>query len=169
VSRDDSGSHPSLKGEFIMRKKNTFVLSMLLAVGVLLPGFALAQNYPATVGQLVATTKKDVGAISMADLKAAVDRGEAGIIVDVREPSEFADGHVAGAVNVPRGLIEFNIWTLVGFPDKIDTNTKLTLYCKTGGRAALAAKSLRALGFTNVIAVDMKIDEWMKAGYPTAS
>ncbi len=102
----------------------------------------------------------------MADFKMAVDRKDVGVLVDVREPDEFADGHIAGAINVPRGLIEFTIWTHVGFPDKTDTGRKLTLYCKTGGRCALAAKSLQDLGFTNVTAVDMKLEDWVKAGYP---
>jgi rhodanese-related sulfurtransferase len=148
-----------------MSNKSTLMLSLLLA-GFLFPAFVLAQNYPASVGQMVAATKKDVGAISIAELKARFDSGEAGIIIDVREPSEFADGHVTGAINVPRGLLEFNIWPEVGYPDKTDMGKKITLYCKTGGRAALAAKSLRELGFTNVVAVDMKVDDWKQAGYP---
>jgi rhodanese-related sulfurtransferase len=147
-------------------KKNAFVLAVVVALGLALPGFVLAQNYPPSVGQLVAATKKQVKTIDMAGLKAALDRGEAGVIVDVREPGEYADGHLNAAVNVPRGLIEFNIWTHVGYPDKTDTGKKLTLYCKTGGRCALAAKSLQDLGFTNVTAVDMKIEDWVKAGYP---
>ncbi len=147
-------------------KKNAFVLAVVMTLGLALPGFVLAQNYPPSVGQLVATTKKQVKTIDMAALKAALDRGDAGIIVDVREPGEYADGHLNGAINVPRGLIEFNIWTHVGYPEKTDMGKKLTLYCKTGGRCALAAKSLQDLGFTNVTAVDMKIDDWVKAGYP---
>ena len=147
-------------------KKNAFVLAVIVTLGLALPGFVLAQNYPPSVGQLVATTKKQVKTIDMAALKAALDRGDAGLIVDVREPGEYADGHLSGAVNVPRGLIEFNIWTHVGYPDKTDMGKKLTLYCKTGGRCALAAKSLQDLGLANVTAVDMKIDDWVKAGYP---
>lgn len=149
-----------------MCKKNRFTLSMVLLVGLLLPGFVLAQNYPSSVTQLVAATKKDVGAISMADFKGRFDSGDAGLVIDVREPSEFAEGHVTGAINVPRGLIEFNVWPVVGFPDKTDMGRKITVYCRTGGRAALTAKSLRDLGFTNVVAVDMKIDDWKQAGYP---
>jgi len=47
-------------------------------------------------------------------------------------------------------------------------NKQLTLYCRTGGRCALATKSLMDLGFTNVTAADIKIEEWQKAGYPMA-
>jgi rhodanese-related sulfurtransferase len=150
----------------MLSRKNVFALAVVLAIGVALPGYAFAQNYPPSVGQFVAATKKQVRTIDMAALKAAIDQGQAGVLVDVREPDEFAEGHLPGAVNVPRGLIEFNIWTLVGYPDKTDTGAKITLYCKTGGRCALAAKSLQDLGFTNVTAADMKIEQWAKAGYP---
>ena len=130
------------------------------------PAFAFAQNYPPAVSQLVATTKKQIKTINMADFKSALDKKELGTIVDVREPGEYAEGHVAGAVNVPRGLLEFTIWEHVGFPDKTDMNKRLTLYCKTGGRCALATKTLVDLGFTNVVSADMKIEDWTKAGYP---
>ncbi len=150
----------------MLSSRRSFVIAVLAAIGLALPGFVLAQNYPPSVGQLVASTKKQVKTISMADFKMALDRKDVGVLVDVREPGEYADGHVAGAINVPRGLIEFTIWTHIGFPDKTDMARKLTLYCKTGGRCALATKSLQDLGLTNVTSVDMKLDDWIKAGYP---
>ena len=129
---------------------------------------APAPSYPPTINQLVAKTKSQVKTVKMPEFKAAFDRGELGLIVDVRNENEFEDGFIPGAVNVPRGLIEFRVWKLVGFPDKTDMNAKMTLYCATGGRCALATKSLQDLGFTNVTSVDMKFDDWVKAGYPVA-
>jgi len=64
-------------------------------------------------------------------------------------------------------LVEFTIWKNVGFPDNTDTGKKIYIYCRTGGRAALATKSLQDLGFINVVHVNMKTAEWEKAGYPT--
>ena len=55
-----------------------------------------------------------------------------GLLVDVREPGEYADGYIPGAVNLPRGVIELKIWPYVGFPDKTDLSRKITLYCGTG-------------------------------------
>lgn len=127
---------------------------------------APAPTYPPSVGQMVAKVKAEVKAVNLADFKAVYDRKETGLLVDARNENEFEDGHIAGAVNVPRGLVEFRIWKLVGFPDKTDLNTKISVYCATGGRAALATKSLRDLGFTNVTAVDLKFEDWKKAGYP---
>ena len=153
------------------RKSTLFTALMLAGVVTLVAAQtapAPAPTYPPTINQMVAATKAQVKTIKMADFKAAFDRKDLGLIVDVRNENEFADGYVPGAVNVPRGLIEFRIWKLVGFPDRTDMNAKMTLYCATGGRCALATKSLQDLGFTNVTSVDMKFDDWVKAGYPVA-
>ena len=129
---------------------------------------APAPSYPPSINQLVATTKSQIKTVKMPEFKAAFDRKDIGLLIDVRNENEFEDGFVPGAVNVPRGLIEFRIWKLVGFPDKTRMDTKMTLYCATGGRCALATKSLQELGFTNVTSVDMKFEDWVKAGYPVA-
>jgi rhodanese-related sulfurtransferase len=157
-------------------KRNTMLKKLLLtlsAVGVMtaftsLPTDALAQNYPDTIKQMVGKAKKEVPLVNMEQFKAGFDKKSLGLIVDVRNPDEFADGHVPGAVNVPRGLLEFTIWNHVGYPDKTDMNKQMTLYCKTGGRCALATKTLRDLGFTNVTSADMVFEQWVKAGYPVA-
>ena len=104
--------------------------------------------------------------LGMPMFKVGLDQKSLGLIIDVREPAEFAGGHVPGAINIPRGLIEFRIWSHVGYPDKLDKNQKIVVYCGTGARAALAAKSLQDLHFSNVAAVDMKIEDWQKSGYP---
>ena len=85
-------------------------------------------------------------------------------IVDVREPEEFLGGHVRSAINIPRGVIEFIIWGKVGYPDKTNMDQKMYLYCKVGGRCALAVKALRDLGFTEVYRTDLKIKEWIESG-----
>jgi len=150
----------------MLTKKLSLLAAVMLGFALALPGYVAAQNYPSSVKELVANTRKQVKWIDMAAFKAAFDRKEAGVIVDVREPEEFAAGHVPGAINVPRGLIEFNIWSYIGFPEKTDMNQQLSLYCKTGGRCTLAAKSLQDLGLTNVTAVVMTFEDWQKAGYP---
>ena len=60
----------------------------------------------------------------------------------MREPAEFAAGHVPGAVNIPRGVLEFRIYKELGYPKKVDTSRKIYVQCQTGGRASLAAASL---------------------------
>ncbi len=130
------------------------------------PGGASAQAYPPAVSQLVAAAKAQIKTSDMATFKAALDKNSVGLLIDVREPDEYAGGFIPGAINVPRGVIELRIWAYVGFPDKTDMSKKMTLYCGSGTRCVLAAKSLKDLGFSDVTAVDMRIDEWAKAGYP---
>ena len=140
--------------------------ALLLAAGALSGGWAGAQRYPSSVKDLVARTKAQVRTIDMAAFKSALDARAAGLVVDVREPEEYRSGHVPGAINIPRGVIELAIWPHVGFPDATDLGKRITLYCGSGTRCILAAKSLQELGFTNAVAVDMRIADWAKAGHP---
>jgi len=128
-------------------------------------GVALAEPPPA-VAELVAKAKTAVNTIDMQAFRALLEQPDHGFIIDVREPDEFATGHVPGAVNIPRGVIEFRIWALIDYPKNVPADVKLTLYCKSGGRCALAAKSLKELGFVKATAVDMKLKDWVDAGYP---
>jgi len=102
----------------------------------------------------------------MKTFKDIVDRKSYDMIIDVREPDEYDVGHVPGAMNIPRGIIEFKIWRYIGYPNSTDTSKRIFLYCKSGSRCALATHSLKKLGFTNVVAVDMKFKAWEDAGYP---
>ncbi len=142
---------------------------MALALAAIAPGHCGAQAYPPQVLELVARTRTQIKTIDMAALKAAVDQRTAGLLIDVREPQEFQAGHIPGALNIPRGLVELRIWGLVGFPGPLDQARKITLYCGSGVRCILAAKSLQDLGFTNVVAVDMRLADWAAAGYPLAT
>ncbi|MCL4783985.1 MAG: sulfurtransferase [Bryobacterales bacterium] len=75
--------------------------------------------------------------------------GETHILVDVREESEFAAGHVKGAVHLGKGVIERDIETAI--PDK---TRKLILYCGGGFRSALVADNLRKMGYTTPVNLD---------------
>jgi rhodanese-related sulfurtransferase len=149
-----------------MKRINRSALVLLMAVAMLLPGLGYGADYPASVDQLVANAKKAVKTVNMGEFKAMYDKTDVGLLIDVRDPDEYAAGHIPGAVNISRGTIEFNLWKYVGGHKKPDLSKKMTLYCSSGGRCALAAKSLTDLGFTNVTAVDMKLADWTKAGCP---
>jgi len=138
----------------------TFLLAVLCA------GNAHATPLPEVVTKLVAETKTKVTTIDMENFRKVVDTRAYDYIIDVREPDEYASGHVPGAINIPRGVIEFRIWPLVGYPDNTNTGLRIYTYCKTGSRCALAARSLQDLGFTDVTAVDMKLADWGDAGHP---
>lgn len=149
-----------------MRRSKTSILTILLAAVLLLPGLGYSADFPASVIQLVANAKKAIKTVNMAEFKSIYDNKDAGLLIDVRDPDEFATGHIPGAVNVSRGTLEFKLWKMVGGHEKPDLNKKMTLYCASGGRCALATKSLMDLGFINATAVDMKLSDWKKAGYP---
>ena len=91
------------------------------------------------------------------------------LVIDVREPNEYAQGHIAHAINIPRGLIEFAIFDHPETKPNLDENniaeTKITIYCKSGGRSALATQSLQALGFKNVVSLQDGIMGWEAAGF----
>ena len=144
-------------------------LTPFLAIALLLPAATWAQNYPPAVTELVTKARKQLKTIDAKTFKATLDKKSAGLIVDVREPAEFAEGHVPGAINLPRGVIEFKVWPHLGYPEKLDTKKKITVYCGNGFRSILAAKTLQDLKLGNVTAVDMKWEEWTKAKYPVVT
>jgi rhodanese-related sulfurtransferase len=125
-----------------------------------------AQAYPQSVTDLIARARAEIRTIDLRAFKAGFDSKSLGLIVDVREPGEYAQGHIPGALNIPRGVIELKIWPYLGFPEKLDLHKRITLYCGSGTRCALAAKSLQDLGLRDVVAADMSIEAWGRAGYP---
>jgi rhodanese-related sulfurtransferase len=129
------------------------------------PGFA-AENWPDSVDQYVAQIRKTIDTTEMDGYLAVVNNPNGALLVDVREETEFKDGHVPGTVNVSRGRLEFRIWKPLGYPGKVEMNRKIYVQCATGGRATLAAKQLRDVGFTNVTAVVMELADWQKKGHP---
>ncbi|MEO6865361.1 MAG: rhodanese-like domain-containing protein [Gemmatimonadaceae bacterium] len=82
-------------------------------------------------------------------------------LVDVREDTEWAAGHVAGAVHVGKGVIERDIEDRI--PDK---NAEIVLYCGGGFRSVLAADALQKMGYTNVASMAGGWREWKAAGAP---
>jgi rhodanese-related sulfurtransferase len=89
------------------------------------------------------------------------DRNEAHILIDVREESEFAAGHLPGAIHLGKGVIERDIVAAV--PDKDAT---LILYCGGGFRSVLAADNLRKMGYSKAISMDGGWRAWNQAGQP---
>lgn len=116
-----------------------------------------------TAHDLVAAAKSRVQEISIADAEQAIR--DADVLVDVREADEFAAGHIGGAVHMSRGLLEFKF---SGNPTLQARDTKVVLYCKTSGWAALAACALHDMGYLNVKSIAGGFDAWAAAGKPVA-
>lgn len=149
-----------------MNRTLRFVFVFAGALVMTSPAFAQAA-WPQIVTDHVMEVRKTIKTVDMAGYLAAVKEPKGAFIVDIREPAEFAAGHVPGAVNIPRGLLEFQIYKMMGYPDKpVDTSRTIYVQCQTGGRATLATADLKKIGFTNPIAVVMNWPDWVKNGYP---
>ncbi len=113
--------------------------------------------------KLVNEAKSRVKETNVTDVKRRMDGGEKFVLVDVREESEWARGHVAGAVYLGKGVIERDAEQR--FPDP---STKLILYCGGGFRSALAADNLQKMGYKNVESMDGGWKGWVEAGLPVS-
>jgi rhodanese-related sulfurtransferase len=110
---------------------------------------------------IVNDAKKRVKECTVDDVKKRLDRGEKFTLVDTREESEFAAGHLPGALHLSKGVIERDIEKKV--PDR---SAPLVLYCGGGFRSALAADNLQKMGYTNVISMDGGMRDWRAKKYP---
>ena len=120
---------------------------------------------------LVAQAKKLIQEIKPEALREYLDDDL--VIIDVREVDEFTQGSIPGAINIPRGVLEFelsrhpalncNPHPVVSKPEQ-----PIYLYCRSGGRSALAAASLQSMGFANVCSLAGGFDAWTSQNHPVA-
>lgn len=115
-----------------------------------------------TYEDLVAEARENAGRTDPDEVKRSLDSGEGITIVDVREPAEYEEGHLPGAMLVPRGLLEYRAAT--DLPDK---DRRIITHCALGGRGALAASTLTEMGYTNVANMEGGMKGWREKGYET--
>jgi len=121
---------------------------------------SLAVAADMTAKDFVAEAKKNITTISVGEAKALFDKGGV-IFLDIREPKEYKSGHIPGAINVPRGLLEFTIGKEM--PDK---NAQAVVYCRSDGRSSLGTDTLVKMGYKSLKNMDGGWKAWTKAGYP---
>lgn len=114
-----------------------------------------------TAQDLVAAAKAHVTEVPLSDAETAIRQAD--VLIDVREADEFAAGHLPGAIHASRGMLEFK---LSATPALTPRDLKVVLYCKTSGRAALAAAAMQAMGYLNVSSIAGGYDAWAAAGKP---
>lgn len=110
---------------------------------------------------IVKDAKSRVKEIDVDQYLAMKSAGAAHMLIDTREESEWAAGHLPGAVHIGKGVIERDI--VAKAPDKKAT---LVLYCGGGFRSALAGDNLRKMGYENVISLDGGWSVWKGKGLP---
>jgi rhodanese-related sulfurtransferase len=106
-----------------------------------------------TIPEVIAQAKLSLNTITAVD---AVEKckNEKGIIIDVREPAEFAEKSGKSTVNIPRGLLEMKMLQM--HPDE---NLAIFIHCATGARATFAAEQLQRVGYNNVWVITSMIDD----------
>ncbi len=124
---------------------------------------------PKSPAELVAEARARITEVSVEAL--AAEAPGSFVLIDVREPAEYASAHIAGAIPIPRGVLEFQVEAnpaiaCVTEPALALREQPIVLYCRTGGRSALAAESLQRLGFTRVRSLAGGITAWTAAGMP---
>ncbi len=148
-----------------MKRLVRVAIIALTAFAISAPALA-AENWPDSFGTYVSKVRKTVKTTDIKGYLAAVKNPNGAMLIDIREPSEYAAGHVSGTVNIPRGLLEFQIWKQMGYPKAVNMKTKIYVQCATGGRATLAAADLKRIGFKDVIAVVAVTADFEKNGFP---
>lgn len=108
-----------------------------------------------TKEELLAEARASVNPVDATQAEGLLQQGV--VVLDVREPAEFDMGHLPGAVNVPRGVLEFRVGD---HPALTDSAAGILLYCKNGGRSTLAAHTLKRMGFENVKMLVGGFDGW---------
>lgn len=107
----------------------------------------------------VVEAKAQIREIGIGEAKVFMAQGA--VVLDVREPEEFAAGHLPGALHIPRGILEFKT------PSVLQDATKTVLvYCKTGGRSALATHALNRMGYSAALSLAGGFDNWAAQGEP---
>ena len=122
---------------------------------------------PKTVADLVAEAKQRVENLSVDQVAAELDGGDA-ILIDVREQVERdQQGVIPGAVHAPRGMLEFYADPTSPYHrPEFDPDRRIILHCAAGGRSAMGADVLQQMGYGNVAHLDGGFAAWTAAGRP---
>jgi molybdopterin/thiamine biosynthesis adenylyltransferase/rhodanese-related sulfurtransferase len=121
-------------------------------------------SMPKTYKEIMNEARKLVPELSPTEVKQKLDRGEAPLLLDVREKEEYRDGHLEGALSLPRGFLEIRVEEAVP-----DHTTPIIAYCAGGTRSLIAARTLREMGYENVTSMSGGFTGWKNAGLPFAT
>jgi len=113
-----------------------------------------------TFKQLMDEARNEIKEISVQEADELLKKNGKYLLLDVREKDEYREGHLEGALSLPRGFLEIKIESAV--PDK---STPILAYCAGGVRSLLAANALKEMGYQNVISMSGGYTAWKTAGY----
>lgn len=124
----------------------------------------MAKAHAARFLKIVNAVRPQVRECTVQEMIARRDSGDSFSLVDVREESEFAAGHIPDSIHLGKGVIERDIEKTIP-----DADAPIVLYCGGGYRSALAAFNLQQMGYTNVISMDGGYSGWKDAGQPVTT
>src|SRR5712691_9252015 len=112
-----------------------------------------------TYKQLMDEARHTIPEFTVEEIKTRVDRGEQWTLLDVREREEYRAGHLEGALSLPRGFLELRVEEAVA-----DKSTPLIAYCASGLRSLMAARTLKDIGYEQVVSLAGGYTAWKNAG-----
>jgi sulfur-carrier protein adenylyltransferase/sulfurtransferase len=113
----------------------------------------------ASFRELLKETKSHIREVDTAGAAEAIAARPGTVVLDVREPDEYEQGALPGAIHIPRGHLESKIETQVA-----DRSTPVVVHCASGVRSAFAAKTLQELGYTDVVSMAGGFNKWKDEG-----
>jgi sulfur-carrier protein adenylyltransferase/sulfurtransferase len=111
-----------------------------------------------TATDLISEAKARITEVSASEVQEMQDRGDAVVYLDVREQNEWNLGHLPRATFIPRGILESNI------EQRVPRDSRVVVYCASGNRSALAADTLKQMGYANVSSMAGGIRAWVDLG-----
>jgi len=114
-----------------------------------------------TLKDMLAEARQVIPEQGPAEVEGRLRSPEPPVMIDVRDPDEYRDGHIEEATNISRGFLEFRVAAAAA-----DPATPVVLYCQTGLRSMLAAKALHDLGYRNVVNLQGGYQKWAQSGLP---
>jgi rhodanese-related sulfurtransferase len=118
---------------------------------------AIANGNSTSVQDFLVSISRDYYTVKQINKVKALSKDKQALLIDVREPKEYASGHITGAINLPLRSLADNL-------DRIPKNRPVILYCSTGYRTAMGVMALQMLGYDNVRGFPPSIEGWKAAG-----
>ena len=139
-----------------MKFKIVLMVAGLMIGSTLIAGQAEAEK-------LVSAAKQEAGEMAPKELKKMIDAEKSVIVMDVREENQRAEGEIYATTTmaITRGNLEFEVLNKIK-----DKNVVIVTYCRSGGRGALAAQTLKKLGYVNATNLKGGLKGWAQEGYP---
>ena len=111
--------------------------------------------------EMMTEAKKEIMLLEALHVKTKIDNKEDFVLIDCREAEELQEGRIVQSVFIPRGVLEMTVERHFADRDK-----SIVIYCAGGGRSALAAQSLKNMGYTAVASMEGGFGGWRQAGFP---